>query len=213
MRGGEGGGWGDGAGAGERDSPSRGGDAGEAGGARPEPSGRSGGRVELPGPSEGTGFEMPGVPGSDRRVLRELARVVGDEAGSAVVEMARAHRLLRRAGAALDGPASVEGWPVPFSTIRCLVLAQAGTASPYGIRPSLLARNLVASPSTLAHHLDVLEEAGLIDRRRPGVHDGRKVRVTLTDRGAYALWRLGSALGALRRRGGSARGASRPPAP
>jgi len=48
--------------------------------------------------------------------------------------------------------------------------------------------------SSLAHHLDVLEGAGMIERRPRGFYDDRQVAVRLTDPGTYALWRLGSAL-------------------
>lgn len=55
-----------------------------------------------------------------------------------------------------------------------------------GISPS----SSTASPSTLAHHLDALENAGLVSRDPWTVHDRGKVAVRLTTLGRYAAPRL-----------------------
>ena len=118
-------------------------------------------------------------------------------------ELAQAHRLLRRVARALDriaveaggaGDVGEERWPVPFSPVRCVVLAHLASASAFGLTPTRLARLLEMRASSLAHHLDVLEEAGLIERRPRGLHDQRRVAVRLTAGGADALDRLEAAL-------------------
>lgn len=110
-------------------------------------------------------------------------------------EIQGAHRLLRRAARVLDRTASEEGWPVPFSPVRFLVLAHVREGTAFGVRPRRLARILGMKRSSLAHHLDGLEEAGLIRRRRrQTAYDRRGVAVRLTERGLFAFWRLGSAL-------------------
>lgn len=114
--------------------------------------------------------------------------------GEAWRELDAAHRLLRGAARTMDGVAEVEGWPVPFSPVRFLVLARLRAGTPFGVRPRRLARLLALRPSSLAHHLDVLERAELVTRSRPGRYDGRRVEVRLTERGRYAFWRLDSAL-------------------
>lgn len=107
--------------------------------------------------------------------------------------LARAHRLLRRAAAVL-ARASAHEAPPPFSPVRCLLLAHLESATAFGLTPGRLARLLEMSPSSLAHHLDVLEGAELIMRSPRGLHDRRKVSVRLTDRGRGALWGLRCAL-------------------
>lgn len=114
-------------------------------------------------------------------------------------ELARAHRLVRRAAAVLARASAREAPPPPFSPVRCLVLAHLESATAFGLTPGRLARLLEMSPSSLAHHLDVLEGAELITRSPRGLHDRRKVSVRLTDRGRGALWGL---RGALEREGG-----------
>ena len=117
------------------------------------------------------------------------------EPGAArLAELDGAHRRLRLAAAAIDPVAAREGWPSPFSPVRLLVLRHLRSVSALGAKPSRIAWALEMKRSSLAHHLDVLEGAGMIERRPRGFYDGRHVAVRLTERGAYALWRLGSAL-------------------
>lgn len=63
-------------------------------------------------------------------------------------------------------------------------------ATPYGLSPRRLARALELSPSTLAHHLEVLEGADLVRRVPWTIYDRRKVAVRLTDSGRYAVGRF-----------------------
>lgn len=120
-------------------------------------------------------------------------------------DLDRAHHLLRRAARTADRVAAEEGWPAPLSPARFLILAHLRAASAFGLRPRRLARLLEMSPSSTAHHLDVLERSELVRRERRSLHDGRRVMVRLTERGTFAFWRLESAL----RRGPL----SRPPVP
>lgn len=115
------------------------------------------------------------------------------EPGAPWRALARAHRLLRWARAELDPVAVEEGWPALRSVMRCLVLAHLAEATTFGLRPIRLARLLGTTPSSLAHHLDVLEREGLV-ARRPRPHDRKAVGVRLTEDGQYAVRRLGSAL-------------------
>lgn len=105
-------------------------------------------------------------------------------------ELPRAWRTVRGAAERLDRIAGEEGWPRPFQPIRYLVLAQLREATACGLSPGRLARLLAVRPSTLAHHLDVLESAGMISRRPRRLADMRKVAVRLTDRGVSALHRV-----------------------
>lgn len=134
------------------------------------------------------------LPASGRRA--DISSADGGPAGEDDVggELDRAHRLLRRAARCLDRTAAEEGWAVPFSPVRFLVLGHLRGASAFGFRPRRLARLLEMKPSSLAHHLDVLEDVELIVRRRQGAYDGRRVAVRLTERGLFAFWRLRSAL-------------------
>lgn len=120
----------------------------------------------------------------------------GSDPEAAWLEVNRAQSLLRRAAVVLDRVATEEeaGWPVPFSPVRYLVLAHARRRPRFGIRPRRLARILELGVSSLAHHLDVLEQAELITRAPLEVYDGRNVAVRLTERGLYAFWRMESAL-------------------
>lgn len=106
-------------------------------------------------------------------------------------EVDSANRLIRVVSAALDFVAEPEGWPVPFSPVRFLVLAHLHHATAFGLTPRRLAWLLRMPASSLAHHLDVLEEAGMIDRRPRNFCDGRAVTVRLTPPGMAAYLRLG----------------------
>ncbi|NIP60542.1 MAG: helix-turn-helix domain-containing protein [Gemmatimonadetes bacterium] len=123
-----------------------------------------------------------------------------------LAELDRAHRRMRLAAAAIDPVAAQEGWPAPFSPVRLLILRHLRDASPWGAKPSRIARALEMKRSSLAHHLDVLEASGLIVRGPRGFYDGRQVAVRLTDPGTYALWRLGSALPSREARAGRSEG-------
>ena len=101
-----------------------------------------------------------------------------------------AWRTLRGVAGRLDWIARREGWPVPFGPARYLVLLLLERATTYGLSARRLARSLALSPSTLAHHLDLLEGAGLVLRTPWTVHDRRKVAVRLTEDGRYALRRF-----------------------
>lgn len=107
-------------------------------------------------------------------------------------EVDGANRLLRVVSDALDFVAEPEGWPVPFSPVRFLVLAHLQHATAFGLTPRRLAWLLRMPASSLAHHLDVLEEAEMIDRRPRDLHDGRAVTVRLTPPGKAAYLRLGA---------------------
>lgn len=165
---------------------------------------RFGDRVEGPagaGPDPGSSPDPgsgpdPGSspdPGSGPDPGSETGRV-SPGVGAPWRELARAHRLLRRAGAALDRAAEEEGWPALRFPLRCLLLAHLGEATAFGLTPIRLARLVRLQPSSLAHHLDVLQRAELITRHPQWIHDRRKVAVRLTERGRYALRRLGSVL-------------------
>lgn len=103
-----------------------------------------------------------------------------------------AHRLLRETGRALDRIAAEEGWPVPFSPVRYLVLAHLADVPPLGLIPRRIARLLTLPPSSLAHHLDVLEAAELIERTPLDLGDQRRAAVRLTPSGRYAVRRMAS---------------------
>lgn len=101
-----------------------------------------------------------------------------------------AWRLLSSAKRRLDRIAKQEGWPTPFAPVRYLVLVQLASATVYGLSPRQLAHLLGVSPSTLAHHLDGLERAGLVHRVPWTVYDRRKVAVRLTHTGHHAVRRF-----------------------
>ena len=107
-------------------------------------------------------------------------------------EVDRAWHLLRSAARRLDRIANEEGWPTPFAPARYLTLVLLDRATGYGLSARRLARSLGVSPSTLAHHLDVLEGAGLVRRAPWTIYDRRKVAVRLTETGRYALRRFTS---------------------
>lgn len=107
-------------------------------------------------------------------------------------EVDRANHLLRLVSDALDFVAEPEGWPVPFSPVRFLVLAHLHHVTAFGLTPKRLAWLLRMPPSSLAHHLDVLERAEMIYRRPRDLHDGRAVTVRLTQPGTAAYLRLGA---------------------
>ncbi|MGE0161193.1 MAG: MarR family winged helix-turn-helix transcriptional regulator [Gemmatimonadales bacterium] len=98
--------------------------------------------------------------------------------------------LLRRASERFDRIAAEEAWPRPFCPARYLILAELSRATSLGLSARRLSRGLSLAPSTLAHHLGVLERSGLVSRDRWPAHDRRKVAVRLTDDGRYALRRL-----------------------
>ena len=102
-------------------------------------------------------------------------------------EIDGAWHVLRRAGRRLDRIAKEQGWPTPFAPARYLILVLLEQATAYGLSARRLARSLDVSPSTLAHHLDVLEGAGLVHRAPWTIYDRRKVAVRLTEMGRYAL--------------------------
>lgn len=106
------------------------------------------------------------------------------------VTLNRAHRLLRITARRIDLVAGEEGWPTPFSPVRLLVLHHLREATAFGLSPRRLSRILALEPSSVAHHLDVLEAAQLVDRTRRGLYDRRKIFVRLTAEGRYALRRI-----------------------
>jgi len=101
-----------------------------------------------------------------------------------------ARRLLGSVSARLDGIALLEGWPTPFGPVRYLILSLLERTTAYGLCPRRLAGLLTLSPSTVAHHLDVLERAGLVHRLPWTVYDRRRVVVRLTATGRYAVRRF-----------------------
>lgn len=102
-------------------------------------------------------------------------------------EVVSAWRLLRSVACRLDRIAAQKGWPTPFAPTRYLILVLLERATAYGLSARRLARSLSLSPSTLAHHLDVLEGAGLIHRAPWTIYDRRKVAVRLTETGRHAI--------------------------
>lgn len=107
-------------------------------------------------------------------------------------EVDSANRLLRAVSSALDFVAETEGWPMRFSPVRFLVIAHLHHATAFGLTPRRLAWLLHMPASSLAHHLNVLEEAGMVDRRPRNLYDGRAVTVRLTPPGTAAYLRLGA---------------------
>lgn len=99
----------------------------------------------------------------------------------------RAWQVLRSAALRLDRIAAEEGWPIPFAPVRYLILVLLQRATAFGLTVRRIALSLAVRPSSLAHHLDVLEETGLVYRTSKVLHDRRKVIVRLTDEGRYAL--------------------------
>lgn len=102
-------------------------------------------------------------------------------------EIDGAWHLLRSAARRLDRIAKDEDWPTPFAPARYLILVLLDRATAYGLSARRLARSLGVSPSTMAHHLDVLEGADLVRRVPWTIYDRRKVAVRLTETGRYAL--------------------------
>lgn len=102
-------------------------------------------------------------------------------------DVERAWHLLRSAARRLDRIAEEQGWPTPFAPARYLILLLLERGTAYGLSARRLARSLGVSPSTVAHHLDVLERAGLVRRAPWTIYDRRKVAVRLTETGRYAL--------------------------
>jgi DNA-binding MarR family transcriptional regulator len=121
-----------------------------------------------------------------------MAKPPGRSLAQRWIEVDRANRLLRVVSDALNFVAEPEGWPVPFSPVRFLVLAHLHHATTFGLTPRRLAWLLRMPASSLAHHLDVLEGAEMIDRRPRDLHDRRAVTVRLTPWGRAAYLRLGA---------------------
>ena len=107
-----------------------------------------------------------------------------------VDELERSWHLLRHAAERFDHVAREEGWPVPFAPMRVLLLARLDQATSYGLSARRLARLCCVAPSTLAHHLDALESAGLVSRVPWTIGDRRKVAVRLTPTGCHAVRRM-----------------------
>ena len=105
-----------------------------------------------------------------------------------------AHQLIRITRRRFAGISGEEGWSGPVSPVGYLILEQLGAATVFGLTPRRLGHLLDLPPSTLAYHLDRLEEANLVERRARGFHDGRQVSVRATKEGTYAARRLESAL-------------------
>lgn len=110
------------------------------------------------------------------------------------MELEEANRLMRLARRAFRTASIEEGWSLPVSPVQYLILEQLRSATAFGLTPGRLAHLLDLPPSTLAHHLDRLEESDLVGRRDRGLHDGRRVSVQATREGAYAARRLQSVL-------------------
>lgn len=154
---------------------------------------RGDGGPDVPGPV-GRGWVGHARGGSPREGRPPAEWEPWEPGAARLAELDSAHRRLRLAAAAIDPVAAREGWPSPFSPVRLLVLRHLRSVSALGAKPSRIARALEMKRSSLAHHLDVLEGAGMIERRPRGFYDGRHVAARLTERGTYALWRLGSTL-------------------
>lgn len=75
----------------------------------------------------------------------------------------------------------------PVTPIGCLVMARIGRNSGLGVTASRLARELTVPRATLRHHLDTLTRHYLIERWLTAIHDKRKRRIVLTERGARVL--------------------------
>ena len=120
----------------------------------------------------------PDAPGSRKPIDRQ--------------DLLHAWRLLRVAGERFDRVAHQEGWPTPFGPVRYLILAQLEQATTYGLSARRLTHLLSVPRSSLAHHLDALERAGLVQRDPWTIHDRRKVAVRLTDAGRRAVALLGA---------------------
>jgi DNA-binding MarR family transcriptional regulator len=119
-------------------------------------------------------------------------------------ELDRARRLLVSVSWRLDRIATEEGWPTPFAPVRYLILTLLERASAYGLPARRLAGLLDLSPSTVAHHLDVLEQAGFVHREPWTPYDRRRVAVRLTETGRYAVRRFTGAPAEERGAGSSA---------
>lgn len=129
------------------------------------------------------GAEKDGEPSAPPAGGRYCARIDPEELDGA-------RRLLRSVSGRLDRVAHEEGWPTPFDPTRYLILSRLERATAYGLSPRRIAGLLDLSPSTVAHHLDVLEGAGLVRREPWSVYDRRKVAVRMTATGRYAVRRL-----------------------
>lgn len=105
-----------------------------------------------------------------------------------------AHHLIRSVRRHFERVSAVEGWSVSVTAVRYLILEQLRNATAFGLTPRRLGHLLDLPPSTLAHHLDRLEVAGLIQRHPRGLYDRRYVTVRATAEGRYAARRLESVL-------------------
>jgi len=104
--------------------------------------------------------------------------------------LAAARRLLSGVEWRLHRIAREEGWPTPFGLTRYLILVELERATEYGLPARRLAGLLDLRPSTVAHHLDVLERAGFVHRAPWTLYDRRRVAVRLTPTGRYAVRRF-----------------------
>lgn len=125
---------------------------------------------------------MPGLPSSP------LIPLYCDRIDPEDVE--RAWLLLRSITRRLDRLAKQHGWPTPFTPPRYLILVALEGASVFGLTPRRISRAVALSPSTVAHHLDVMEGAGLVRRAPRGIYDRRKISVHVTVAGRFALQRF-----------------------
>ena len=75
----------------------------------------------------------------------------------------------------------------PVTPIGCLVLARIGRDSGLGVSPARLARELSMPRASLAYHLRTLRRQGLVCISTLVLHDHRKRRHALTERGAEVL--------------------------
>lgn len=81
----------------------------------------------------------------------------------------------------------LEGMDPPVTPIGCLILARIGRTSGLGVSPARLARELGMPRGTLSYHLDALGRHQLVHISSYVVHDRRKRRHKLTERGADVL--------------------------
>ena len=125
---------------------------------------------------------MPGLPSSPLIPLH-CDRIDAEEVESAWL-------LLRSITRRLDQVAKQHGWPTPFTPPRYLILVALDRASAFGLTPRRISRAAALSPSTVAHHLDVMEAAGLVRRAPRGIYDRRKISVHVTAAGRFALLRF-----------------------
>lgn len=78
-----------------------------------------------------------------------------------------------------------EAHELGMTTMRGSILT--GVALSPGIGLGELARREHVTPPTLVSHIDKLEEAGLVERRRDDASDRRRVSITITEAGTHVL--------------------------